>query len=59
MYNDLLAVATLGPLDQESENKRKESQLLITRYYFSQFWCEFTSDVLQDFIKDDNNYKQE
>ena len=26
---------------------------MITRYFFSQFWCEFTKDVLTEFINED------
>ena len=45
VFNNVMAVATFSSLD-EFVDERKESQLLATRYSFSQFWCEFTSDVL-------------
>lgn len=45
VFNNVMAVATFSSLD-EFVDERKESQLLATRYFFSQFWCEFTSDVL-------------
>lgn len=51
VYNDILGVATLSsqrlPSDSGSE------QLLATRYFFSQFWCEFTGDVLRQFYSED------
>ena len=30
---------------------------MITRYFFSQFWCEFTKDVLGEFIQEDLSLK--
>ena len=45
VFNDIMAVATFTSLD-EFVDERKDSQLLATRYFFSQFWCEFTADVL-------------
>ncbi len=59
VYNEWMAVASFGPSDLDSENKRKDSQLLVTRYYFSQFWCEFTADVLKEFTEEDYIYKEE
>ena len=32
---------------------RQATQVMITRYFFSQFWCEFTKDVLTEFINED------
>jgi hypothetical protein len=38
---------------------RKESQLLATRYFFSQFWCEFTAEVLHEFYQEDLIYREQ
>lgn len=57
VFNDVMAVATFSSLD-EFVDDRKESQLLATRYFFSQFWCEFTADVLQEFYTEDMIYRQ-
>ena len=58
VFNNVMAVATFSSLD-EFVDERKESQLLATRYFFSQFWCEFTSDVLQEFYHEDVIYRQQ
>jgi len=44
-----MAVATFATLDESITDDRKDEQLLATRYFFSQFWCEFTSEVLMEF----------
>jgi hypothetical protein len=32
--------------------------MLVTRYFFSQFWSEFTKKILTEFLTEDLNYKQ-
>jgi len=32
--------------------------LLATRYFFSQFWCEFTKEVLTEFLNEDFAVKE-
>ena len=49
VHNDVLCVATLTSQDM----KRQPTQTMITRYFFAQFWCEFTKDVLTEFINED------
>lgn len=43
-----MAVATFAPYKLCPEDQIDE-QLLATRYFFSQFWCEFTQEVLVEF----------
>jgi hypothetical protein len=56
VYNDVLGVATLASLD-ENTDKENAPQLLATRYFFSQFWCEFTAEVLREFLQEDIIYR--
>eukprot|EP00347_Sterkiella_histriomuscorum_P024512 403330852 len=53
-YNDVFAVATFG-------QKRNEYQVqeVTTRYLFAQFWCEFTKEVLTEFLEEDIIFKQQ
>ena len=32
---------------------------MATRYFFSQFWCEFTSEVLYEFYQEDIIYREQ
>lgn len=32
--------------------------MLVTRYFFSQFWSEFTKRILTEFLTEDLNFKQ-
>jgi len=32
--------------------------LIATRYFFSQFWCEFTVKVLKEFVYEDYIFKE-
>ena len=57
VYNDVMAVATFSSIP-ECVDVRKDSQLLATKYFFSQFWCEFTSEVLIEFFHEDVIYRQ-
>ena len=43
----------------EDIDKKDPSQLLATRYFFSQFWCEFTAEVLKEFLQEDIIYRQQ
>ena len=49
IHNDVLGVATLGVNDKNTETV----QLLTARYFMSQFWCEFTKEVLSEFLTED------
>ena len=49
IHNDTLCVATLGVNDKT----KAMAQLLTTRYFMSQFWCEFTKEVLSEFLNED------
>ena len=42
-------MATLSSLNSAVES----TSTLITRYFFSQFWCEFTKEVLTEFLNED------
>ena len=32
---------------------------MATRYFFSQFWCEFTAEVLNEFYQEDIIYREQ
>ena len=49
VHNDVLCVASLA---DDNENL-KVPQDLATRYFASQFWCEFTKKVLNEFLEED------
>lgn len=53
-----MGVATFSSTP-ECIDVRKDSQLLATKYFFSQFWCEFTSEVLIEFFQEDVIYRQQ
>ena len=42
-------MATFSSLDPDAQS----TQNIITRYFFSQFWCEFTKEVLTEFLNED------
>jgi len=44
-----MSVATLAKIDP----KLKATQDLVTRYFMAQFWCEFTKEVLTEFLNED------
>lgn len=58
VYNKYMGAATFAPIDEAMVDKRKETQLLATRYFFSQFWCEFTAAIMKEFHEDDVVYRQ-
>jgi hypothetical protein len=58
VYNKYMGAATFAPIDEGLIDKRKETQLLATRYFFSQFWCEFTAAIMKEFHEDDVVYRQ-
>lgn len=58
VYNDTLGVATMASPNEDID-KKDPSQLLATRYFFSQFWCEFTAEVLKEFLQEDIIYRQQ
>ena len=49
MHNDVLCVATLAKIDPSLQ----ATQDLATRYLMAQFWCEFTKEVLTEFLNED------
>ncbi len=53
VYNQVFAVATMAL-------KKVDANLhhITTRYYFSQLWCEFTKEVLTEFLEEDAMYKE-
>lgn len=63
VFNDVLGVATFANLPESSEtekiNDNMDQQLLATRYFFSQFWCEFTQEVLVEFYQEDLLYREQ
>jgi hypothetical protein len=50
----VFAVATLANLDR----KHFETHMLASRYFFSQLWCEFTKEVLTEFLNEDLAVKE-
>lgn len=55
MHNDILAVATIAGDDRQ----HLKTQQLATRYFCAQFWCEFTKEVLTEFLSEDFAIRQE
>ena len=53
-----MAVATFS-CAQDNVDDRMDEQLLATRYFFSQFWCEFTQEVLVEFYQEDLIYREQ
>ena len=45
----MLCVSTFSSIDPQNQS----TQGLLTRYFFSQFWCEFTKEVLTEFLNED------
>ena len=54
VYNWLIGVACLG-----SKTEDQSAQELAARYFLTQFWAEFTIEVLQDFQMDDVEYRRQ
>ncbi len=54
MYNNVFGVATMSL-------KKVDANLhhITTRYFFSQLWCEFTKEVLTEFLEEDSVYKEQ
>jgi hypothetical protein len=54
VYNNVFAVATMS-------GKRVDVTMhhIMTRYYFSQLWCEFTKEVLTEFLDEDYVFKEQ
>lgn len=52
--NWLLSVAVLCPAQEELHHVQE----LITRYFFSQLWAEFTIEVLHEFNVEDVQYRK-
>jgi hypothetical protein len=52
VFNNYIGVAVFAS-SEEISRADTESQLLACRYFFSQFWCEFTAEVLQEFYNED------
>jgi len=48
IYNQIFAVASIASTKIENE-----LQKISTRYFFSQFWSEFTKEVLTEFYLED------
>ena len=53
MFNTVFGVATLA-------TKRVDPTMhhVATRFYFAQFWCEFTKEVLTEFLEEDYSMKE-
>ena len=49
VHNDVLCVGTIAQDLPSLEN----SHQLATRYFMAQFWCEFTKEVLTEFLNED------
>ena len=41
-----------------NDPKQEVAQALAARYFMAQFWCEFTKDVLTEFLNEDFLIKQ-
>ena len=54
VHNDVLCVATLAA----DRAEQKKTQELATRYFCAQFWCEFTKEVLTEFLNEDFHIKE-
>jgi hypothetical protein len=53
VYNEVIGVATFS-------HKRTDLTLqqVTTRYFFAQLWCEFTKEVLTEFVEEDYAFKE-
>ena len=49
MHNDIFAVAAFT----DYSAAHQDMHLLSARYFFSQFWCEFTKEVITEFVNED------
>ena len=49
VFNNVMCVATFIS-QYKFMDVRKESQFLATQYFFSQFWCKFTAQVMLEFF---------
>jgi len=47
-------VATFAKISKDDQ----KAQSIATRYFFSQFWCEFTKEVLTEFLNEDFAIKE-
>ena len=54
MHNDVLCVASIAADDELMSS----TQQLATRYFGAQFWCEFTKEVLTEFLNEDFQIKE-
>ena len=54
IHNDVFADATMANQDK----KHNETHILASRYFFSQLWCEFTKEVLTEFLNEDLAVKE-
>ena len=52
-----MGVAIFAPQEENMDKQRKEILRLLGRYFFSQFWSEFTPQVLYEFYEDDCMYR--
>ena len=55
IHNNVLAVCTII----NAQNKTQIAQNICTRYFFAQFWCEFTKEVLTQFLSEDFKLKEQ
>ena len=54
VYNNIFAVATMSLKKVDATMHQ-----ITTRYYFAQLWCEFTREVLTEFLEEDFLYKEQ
>ena len=54
IHNDAMCVATFAKISKDDQ----KAQSIATRYFFSQFWCEFTKEVLTEFLNEDFAIKE-
>lgn len=57
VFNEYMGCATFAPVEESSNELMTQARLLVTRYFFSQFWCEFTAAILQEFYEEDVIYR--
>ena len=55
IHNNVLAVCTVI----DSQSKTQIAQSICTRYFFAQLWCEFTKEVLTQFLSEDFKMKEQ
>ena len=59
VFNEYMGCATFAPIDENTSELSTQARLLVTRYFFSQFWCEFTASILQEFFEEDVIYRNQ